>query len=173
MPPVLEVQSFNHWTARKSHCLFLKSSGAKGGFYISTWLKKNLSSDILWELHLCEIQISSFIHSFIRTPALSFQYCLRHVLLHYKQQSWDITSEVLQPAESKTLSGFLFTQKRKLADSWCCHTTILGARYFVLLEKAKGKGKEESKDKWMFKTKRSGVMVRGRQSSERKRFISL
>lgn len=43
----------------------------------------------------------------------------------------------------------------------------------MLLEKAKGKGKEESKDKWMFKTKRSGVMVRGRQSSERKRFISL
>lgn len=64
-------------------------------------------------------------------------------------------------------------KERKLADSWCCHTTILEARYFVLLEKAKGEGKEESKDKWIFKTKRSGVMVRGRQSSERKRFISL
>jgi len=73
----------------------------------------------------------------------------------------------------KLYLAFYSHKKRKLADSWCCHTTILGARYFVLLEKAKGKGKEESKDKWMFKTKRSGVMVRGRQSSERKRFISL
>lgn len=171
MPPVVEVQRFNHWTAGNHTACFYKAQELRVIFtFLHGWKK------FLWQLNLCEIQISSFIHSFIRTPTLPFQYCLRRVLLHYKQQSWAITSEVLQPAESKTLSGFLFTKKkkeRKLADSWCCHTTILGARYFVLLEKAKGEGREESKNKWMLKTKRSGVMVRGRQSSERKRFISL
>ena len=80
----------------KSGCyLLLHDPWAKGGFYISTWLKKNLTSNILWQMNLCEIQISSFIHSFIRTPTFSFQYCLRHVLLHYKPQSWAIISEVL------------------------------------------------------------------------------
>lgn len=51
---------------------------------------------------------------------------------------------------------------------------ILEARVFVLFERAKDGRREECGDKWMFKTTRSGVMVRGgTKNSERKRFISL
>lgn len=49
---------------------------------------------------------------------------------------------------------------------------ILEARVSVLFERAKEGRREECRDKWMFKTKRSGVMVRGKQRIQKEKDLS-
>lgn len=49
---------------------------------------------------------------------------------------------------------------------------IFGARVFVLFQRAAEGRREECKDKWMFITKRSGVMVRGKQRVQKEKDLS-